>query len=591
MPGLNRRIGRSAILGGIATPRALLRRFLLVAALGGAAGWSSPRASAGPPDKYEQALSTYQTWVKRPSFDKRTAGRVRFASTQDARARDVLIASYERPEEPTDHVAYSIVSIVTKHFDRAEDVPALGRWRAARTRPEDAWLWFRTWAADRSADGEAAALSAAAAPGDPCLRAASLARLGSGDDPAALAVISRILSSIGPDPFERAVLLEACAEALLERSGLLGKEEFHDPAMRVIRAIDDPLTPQRTRLVVGRALARLFDKPYPVLESKYWNRLLLIAESENAEAAPDDRYAPPKQPTFGGVPATGKRIVYLIDASDSMLAPLSVKELTQIQKPRGPVTPGDDAGKLPPPPAEPPPEEKPRDPIAGEDVDWKKVRNRFDGARAMLESSLKGLAEDMSFAVIVFGTKAELLKSTQGMTAASPANVRRTVAELDAMKPGKPTGTRPYGTLLGHTNMHGALRRAFKLKEQGLHGNFEYVAPKAFFEGCDTIFVLSDGDPSYSDWPMADRRDPEDHAGDPETGKPHANTENLVYHGPYSHDSWILDDLRRLNLLRRVEIHCVGLGEANGWLLAEVAKLGHGRVRTIAPDEPEKKDK
>jgi hypothetical protein len=352
----------------------------------------------------------------------------------------------------------------------------------------------------------------------------------------------------------------------------------------------------RTKIVVGRRLATTFGRNHPVLESKYWHRLLLLAEGAE-EGAPeaDDRYAQPKPPTFAGVPATGKRIVYLIDCSDSMLAPMSVTEITELKKPRprGEVTPGDDAGKptLPPPPEpeEPAPDEKPvDDPLADAVVDWKKVKTRFDAAREMLKASVKNLPPDASFAVVLFGSKAELSKTTPGMTPASAGAAAKLAGELNAMRPGRPTALRKFGTLMGDTNVHGAFRKAFKLKETGLSGPNEHVRADAFLQGCDTIFLLSDGDPSLSDWVQLDRRDADDRPGDPETGAPLVGTPELWQHGPYSQESWILDDLRRMNLLRRVEIHAVGIGEVSGGFLQQIADLGGGRVRRIESDAKKK---
>jgi hypothetical protein len=134
---------------------------------------------------------------------------------------------------------------------------------------------------------------------------------------------------------------------------------------------------------------------------------------------------------------------------------------------------------------------------------------------------------------------------------------------------------------MGDTNVHGAFRKAYKLKENGLTGPNEHVKEDAFLQGCDTIFLLSDGDPSLSDWVILDKRDEDDHVGDPETGTPLTPTPELWQHGPYSQEEWILDDLHRMNLLRRVEIHAVGIGEASNGLLHQIVNIGGGRVRRI----------
>lgn len=549
-----------------------------------------PCACAEPKDiGWESRVHAYEMWIRRPSLEKRTKGRLQFAATKDPRARDILIASYAKPEEPADHVRHLLVSIVTEQFGSADDVPALAAWRAANAKAEDAWLWHRTFEVERRAIGQKGAIEAVRNAPNAVLQAAAMTVV-EGDEPEVLKLLSEVMTRAVAEhgAFERALLVEACADALSKQRAMVGKPEFHDAGMKVIRVLDDPMTIWRTKIVVARRLATTFGKVHAVLDWKYWHRLLLLAEGAEQEPVIDDRYAPPSPPTFGGVPASGKRIVYLIDCSDSMLAPISVKEITELKEPkRGPVTPGDDAGKPPPPPpTEPAPDEKPADePLEGCVVDWKKVKTRFDAAREMLKASVKGLPKDASFAVVFFGSKAELAKSTPGMTNAGALAAGKLAGEINGMRAGRPTALRKFGTLMGDTNVHGAFRKAFKLKETGLTGPNEHVREDAFLQGCDTIFLLSDGDPSLSDWVILDKRDEDDRVGDPETGTPLAPTPDLWQHGPYSQERWILDDLRRMNLLRRVEIHVVGIGEASGAFLQEIAAIGEGRVRLIANGE------
>jgi hypothetical protein len=176
------------------------------------------------------------------------------------------------------------------------------------------------------------------------------------------------------------------------------------------------------------------------------------------------------------------------------------------------------------------------------------------------------------------------------MTPASAGAAARLATELTSMKAGRPTNVRKFGTLLGDTNVHGAFRKAFKLKETGLTGPNEHVREDAWLQGCDTIFLLSDGDPSLSDWVQLDRRDADDHAGDPETGAPVTPTPDLWMHQPYSEERWILDDLRRMNLLRHVEINVIGIGEASAGFLQQIATVGNGRLRQIQTEEKKKPD-
>jgi len=66
--------------------------------------------------------------------------------------------------------------------------------------------------------------------------------------------------------------------------------------------------------------------------------------------------------------------------------------------------------------------------------------------------------------------------------------------------------------------------------------------------------------------------------GDPETREPGGEGTIMYYRGPYGypHMPHLLDDLVRLNLFRHVEIHCVGIGEADMGFLSQIARIGLG---------------
>ena len=133
--------------------------------------------------------------------------------------------------------------------------------------------------------------------------------------------------------------------------------------------------------------------------------------------------------------------------------------------------------------------------------------------------------------------------------------------------------------------LHGGLHRAFKVRAKGLVKTEEYVDAATFTEGCDTIFVLSDGKPTWDDWPEWDLRLAKHKSGDPESGAETKDHEKGHYYGPYALGSWLRDDLRRLNLFRKAEIHCVGIGEHDPHLLRWIAGRGLGRFRKVPADE------
>jgi hypothetical protein len=82
------------------------------------------------------------------------------------------------------------------------------------------------------------------------------------------------------------------------------------------------------------------------------------------------------RPRFFGVEASGERICYVIDLSDSMAEPIS--EALKA-KHAAPVTPG-------------PPPKDPKAPPDAEDIPWNLVKTRFDLAREHLRASLKRLS-------------------------------------------------------------------------------------------------------------------------------------------------------------------------------------------------------
>ena len=55
----------------------------------------------------------------------------------------------------------------------------------------------------------------------------------------------------------------------------------------------------------------------------------------------------------------------------------------------------------------------------------------------------------------------------------------------------------------------------------------------------------------------------------------------MHYSGPYRMWDNLLDDVHRLNLFRKAEIHCIGIGEAQISSLRRIAKLGMGKVHSV----------
>jgi hypothetical protein len=529
-------------------------------------------AAPGRADDFDQAYAMYKAWIKRPSLHKRTRARERLADTGDLRALKLLAQTYGRPEAPKLQVQYLLAFIAYDNFAGADAVPVYAEWRDRNRKPTDAWLWYLSLIPHQENRGAADLEAIVLGDENVFLRAAALETLRFRIDPGLLALIPKVVAKLPSETKDRAVMAESLAAALAALRDLRAKPEFRGPAEAVIKLMDEPRTLERTKIAMGRQFARLFGVKFVWRNGERWLAELDFAQRGGKQPKRDPRYA--GQPTFAGIEGTGDRICYVIDMSDSMLTPLSPAELDKL--PRGPITGKAAAVRR---------EKEAKSQAwkrAFRAVKWDKVKNRFDAARELLKTSLVGLDENASFCVIWFGDKAGPLKSTRGLVKATAGNVQKTIRELDSIRPGPKGDNRPHGTLRGKTNLHGGLHRAFKLRGRGIVGPGEYVDLSTWDAGCDTIFVLSDGAASTCDWAENDRKDEWDRAGDPELGgRTNEDSDTLLFDGPYNRAHHLIAEVRRLNLFRKVEIHCVGMGEANMSTLRTIAALGKGEAISL----------
>lgn len=521
-------------------------------------------------DAYRKAVRTYLEYLKRPSMNKRELGRHRFASTGNLLAFETLTRDYARAEKPRPEIQQQIVDIVGDVFTDAKALPIYGRWRGRHTERSDAWLWHRALEVARAANDPAPGRRAAAEAHDPFLRAAAIRAMAKQVDEALLPAIPRWVAELRAAKAEGTafhVPVEAMATAMDTFSGDKDSEAYKAAALALLDVFDDEKTPKRTKLTIVRNLASALEVPPDSLDKNTWVREVRAGGS--GAGMRDTHYG---APTFGGLRASGTRIAYVIDMSDSMLTPLEPHER---MKPR--VITGQKTRK----------KRRPED-----EIDWSKLKSRFDLARALLITSLQSLRPNTHFCVIWFGSEAGTLKATKKMVKSTPANIAKAVRELRAIKPGAPgagkhkTGVK-WGSLRGETNLHGGLYRAFNRTEGKPMEGFVYVNETGFEEGCDTIFVLSDGAPTTDDFTCLDKRDPNDRAvEDRETGKATKATPELNFHGPYGDilSPQLLNDIMRHNLFRQVEIHCLGIGEANMGFLGQIARIGLGESRKIGED-------
>lgn len=510
-------------------------------------------------DEFEAIKKQYLREVRDPSMEVRTGAHVTFAATGDVAALDELRRQYGRVDKPEAQQQYLIASIASTYLRQDEHRPAYAEWRRRRDKARDAWLWFQALRVEAErGDPETVVKVALSSTRNCFLRAAALEALAAAGDPAALDAAAGVFAKLPPEPVARAVLVESIAAVLFAHRDRRGEVGCRTVLTKLIRQLDKKATSARTKLVLARRLRAIFGIDEMYLEARPWLDHLL----GKAEKVDWGRYARPEKNTFFGLEATGIRIAYVIDMSTSMLDRVTVRELDDLKKIRRPRNVTREAKRA-------------KDESSPPDrIDWKNVETRFDAARACLRFSLQGLRPDQFFTVLGFATKSGFIPPCTGMMRASPKNVRAMVKALDRCAAGSLFG--------GSTNLHGGIHRAFKTIAGGMLGEYEYVEPVGIKEGCDTVFLLSDGSPCWDDWATSVAG-----LGGVAFGVTDPGT---VAFGNYSTAHQIVDDVRRLNLFRKAEIHCVGLGDGPVALLGAIAEAGMGRSRVVGGDALSAKD-
>jgi hypothetical protein len=552
----------------------------VVAALLMALAFGTVRAPVARADDFDAALAAYKAGLKRPSLYKRMQGRMALAKTGSPRAIGIFTDDYLHPEEPKDNVRYLIATAATENLSSpaSEAMPLFAAWRAKAREPIDSWLWYRSLCADRVVEGTAA-IDEAKNPGEPVLfRAAALRALATVSDSEGPTVVTDVLDHLPMTEPGHELLIETCSAVARTWGVYVKDEKFRAVIERIARTLDDEKISLDARDIVARNMAGLFGTDILGPGSGPWLRELKAAQ-EKAEGAepPEVQYAPGP---FFGLRAIGRHVVFAIDASDSMLQPLTEGE----QKKMKTITPSD----APPTNGKPGASAGPRkDPV--EPLPWQKIKCRFDAAREVLKLSMRALKPDQSFCVILFGNDAKPLPSTPGLRPADAKTIEAATADLDRMKADPAPGdkARPYGKLRGETNLHGAVRLAFRVTGAKLLGPGEYVDRSR--AGCDAIYILSDGVPCTDDFRKDDKRDNEHVVKDRESMTPVADTPTVIFEGPYGDKTFesfdfLTDDIRRMNLFRQVEIHCVAIGEADDAILQTIADIGGGRFRRVGDD-------
>lgn len=544
------RLGLFLLVGLLVLPAATLLPATLPedGALSGL-GMTTPSAEADDADdKYKEALKQMKAYKKRPSLTKRMVGRELLAKTKHDKALDRLIKDYKRAEKPEEAVESLITMLIAEYFQKKRLIPVLKKWREDNDKPEHAYIWYRTLLMQTTMGMHDEVMALAADPkANGYHRGAALRALAESYHRPALKELPTWLKALPRDEIERSVMLANAGWLMISFMQNKRDEDFKKAGNALLDQVEDDSLPHHGKLSIIRQVAfALGSSPY-TLDTKIWRKELEVGGSGSGKQ--DARYV-----SFGGLRASGDRIAYVIDLSDSMMTPLTSTE----KEDGSPET------------------------NRGGGLDWSKIENRFDLARELLRASIEKLPDSKSFSVAWFGDKAELFAATNGMVQATDRNKKKFFRELDAISAGAVKPNRPHGTLRGATNLHGGILRGFRMKDKGMLDKYSYVDKKTILEGADSMFILSDGAPTADDNNQKDTLDAGDTVGDPEGGmRSNQRPKEAIFLGPFSYAQKLVEDIKRMNLYRNVEIHGLGIGEANMGLLQALAKTGLGQTRKI----------
>ena len=492
-------------------------------------------------DKFPVQRKAFEAGMKRPPLGKRIGTIERLARTRDPRALAILLKRYAKPMLPKQEERYVIAAAIGRYFRDGKFAGDLGKALRRNAKTEDAWLWFQ---ANR-------ARPEIREPKDPFLRAARRLGVFSIPQESDLRLIPALL-----DGEQIGMLMpEVCAEALVNQRTRIRTPEFRVAAESLLKLLHgDAPTSARTRLVIARHFAWLFDAPRVTTRAQYWRQLfsfeaIKVLKGPTAEG----------RPRFFGVEATGDRIVFLIDLSDSMLEPLTPAERLDAQRVRQGSEAQDGA------------------------IDWRKIKTRFDLARLFLARYLRALPPGKRFMVIGFGSRARALGATKNLVKASRGAVHAAIRELARMRASSKTKLHPHGQLRGSTNVHGAFLLAYRATRGKPLKVPAYVRAGGLANGCDTVFLLSDGKPTTDNFAANDRHRGGRVTVNSETGETKETTGGgtASFSGPFRRTRHLLDDVQRMNLLRHAEIHTVAMGGADVSLMRGLAERGLGRYRAI----------
>lgn len=521
----------------------------------------SPGASAG----WDAALARYKQTIVRKPFAHHTDGRERIAQTRTPEALAILTSDYAKPQAYPEYTRYTIATLIGRHFDRVDDLAPLQALRRGFNKPLDTWMWVQALRIEIDKTNDQEALAIVRDGKNVYQRAAAIAAIGNSRAGDIKNAILPVCLDFPKKEADRNLLIGAMTGALWENKKRVNDSEYRDALEAYISLMAPAIDLGHTiKVQMGRHLQAILDTPAMWVDPEPWLEILQRGEVKQRPVNGTSA-----SPSFFGITTDGERFCYVIDMSDSMLKKIEPSAKPDMVPETGPRK-----------------KKKKRAVLDESDLPWHLINTRWDLAREQLRISLSRLTPEKYFSIVWFGSEAGTLDSCKGMVKATKTNIDRVMKEIDAITPVMPDkvpqnekASFPDGKLRGDTNMHAGLRLAFALDDKGFAEEPAYVDADALTEGCDTMFLVSDGRPSCDDFRILDKDYGEGNVvTNHESQAAAQRTPSLWYHGPFDQDEWLVEDVKRMNSFRRIRIYAIGIGEANMRLLERLAEIGNGEA-------------
>ncbi len=510
-------------------------------------GLGSPVERAAAQDDgeaFEELIDEYQRKKGRPPLIVKAEGWELLTRDGHLEVFEYLQADYKKPPMAPEFARSCLLALAGRDLVAKRHLEGWRAWVEEFEDPEDAWLWVHGYRKEIQVGEPERVIAVVRDSEDYPRKAAALEALGREGWVAAAELLPDLLNILPKKSEDQSVLIRGAAAYLYGVRARLESKPIEAGVSRLIEILERPKLARSDRIVIESHLSKILDVEPGSREPAFWKQLLARKISGNTGGAKKGETVVSSR--FFGLQGFGDRVCYVLDLSDSMADGI----------------PGN--FELPRELQENPP------------------TNRLELALAMLEQSLLDLREDQLFCVIVFGTEASTLKATKGLVPAKAATINKALAELRKIEVRPDPEGRKTGLIRGDTNLHGALRLAYRLRAKQTTREDSYVDPKAFQNGVETIFLLSDGAPNVDDFIERDLNDGGRTVVDDLEGANRVEGgQYLNYPGPFSTEWYLVEDLERLNLLHKAELHVVGLGEINPGFLQRISEIGLGTVKQL----------